>query len=198
MRSTPEKLPLPAVVLAAGAGRRFGRDKLLATYRGRPLLKWTLEKWNEHPLVESIILVVQPQSREIASIAMNFSKVRLAENPGWDNGMGSSISVGVAAVQGQGVLVGLADTPFFSNDTLEMIVPNPGETQNIRVPLYNGVPGHPKYFPNWTFAELKALDGDEGAKSIIARHRVDCQEFPCEDSGILRDFDRREDFSEIV
>ena len=188
------KAPLPAVVLAAGAGHRYGGDKLLAQYRGRPLLQWTLKKWDDHPLVSSVVLVVQPDASEVIQIGSHFAKVTPIENPLWAKGIGTSLAAGIRKTAGYGVLVGLADTPFFEDSTLEKVVPSSGDETRIRVPVYQGVPGHPKYFPNWCFEELQSLTGDEGAKSVIRRYPKESRELMCDDPGILKDFDTPADF----
>ena len=185
---------LPAIILAAGAGRRFGGDKLLAHYRHRPLILWTLEKWCRHPRVGNITMVVQPKARGLAEVSSMFPQVTLLENPDWERGLGTSVASGIKTINTDGVLIGLADTPFFKDATLDLVIPKAEEQGDIHIPSFEGLLGHPKYFPSWCFQELSSLSADQGAKSVIERHPDRCRKIPCGDPGILRDFDTPEDF----
>lgn len=183
---------IPAIVLAAGASSRCPGGKLLQSYRGRPLLEWTLEALQESR-VGPIVLVTGHASDQIQSLAG--PRVHSVHNPNWSEGISSSIRVGIENLPEScpGVLLALGDTPFFTPETLHRII-GPGAEQEIRVPIYRGQMGHPKYFPSWLFPELKQLAGDRGAKALINNHQKRCRRIEVDDPGTLRDFDRPSDF----
>ncbi len=55
-----------AIIVAAGEGKRFGSAKQFALLRGRPLLDWSLEKFESHPGVDEIVLVLPGDKDRIA------------------------------------------------------------------------------------------------------------------------------------
>jgi 2-C-methyl-D-erythritol 4-phosphate cytidylyltransferase len=63
-----------AIIVAAGAGTRFGEPKQFAYLKGKPVLEWTLEAFQAHPEVDSIILVL-PDDEGLKHYRMRYSKV---------------------------------------------------------------------------------------------------------------------------
>lgn len=63
-----------ALVVAAGAGKRFGGAKQFAALRGRPVLEWALEAFQSHEDVDEIVLVV-PDEREGDPHRARFAKI---------------------------------------------------------------------------------------------------------------------------
>jgi 2-C-methyl-D-erythritol 4-phosphate cytidylyltransferase len=63
-----------AVIVAAGEGKRFGSAKQFALLRGKPVLDWSLETFNDHPGVDEIILVV-PDVRSKKSYPARYRKI---------------------------------------------------------------------------------------------------------------------------
>jgi molybdenum cofactor cytidylyltransferase len=57
----------------------------------------------------------------------------------------------------------------------------------------HGRRGHPVGFSRALRAELVALDGDEGARALLARHSSSITKVPVEDPGIFVDIDTRDD-----
>jgi 2-C-methyl-D-erythritol 4-phosphate cytidylyltransferase len=63
-----------AIIVAAGAGKRFGAMKQFAYLRGKPVLEWTLEKFQAHEDVGSIVLVL-PDERDRKHYQMRYGKI---------------------------------------------------------------------------------------------------------------------------
>lgn len=63
-----------AIIVAAGAGTRFGEPKQFAYLKGKPVLEWTLETFQAHPEVDSIVLVL-PDDEGLKHYQMRYSKV---------------------------------------------------------------------------------------------------------------------------
>jgi molybdenum cofactor cytidylyltransferase len=187
---------VPAIVLAAGASRRCPEGKLLKLFRGSPLLVWTLSNLSKHREISRIFLVCGHAADQIIALSHDFEKVIPVGNADWPNGLSTSIVAGIAELPGDsaGTLVTLGDTPFFTSNTLLKVIPKEDEIEQIRYPTLDGVPGHPKYFPAWLFPELRALQGDQGAQSLLRRYPGRCCPLEVQDSGILRDFDTPQDF----
>ena len=163
------------LVLAAGRSTRFGADKLLAPLGGRAVVTWSiaaLEVATDHVLV-----VVPPAAaaltdalRQVGRMSAGQS-VRIVENPTRDDGMASSIAVGISALDADvgAVIIALGDQPLVSSHVVQMLVARWRLGGALAVaPRYRDGRGHPVLFGRQCFAALCALDGDQGARSVLA------------------------------
>jgi len=66
---------ISAIIVAAGEGKRFGFSKQFALLRGKAVLDWTLEKFESHPLVDEIILVLPDEKRK-AKYLSSYRKIK--------------------------------------------------------------------------------------------------------------------------
>jgi len=85
-----------------------------------------------------------------------------------------------------GCVVALADMPWVHASTIERLLAH-AACDRIVVPVYRGRRGHPVVFGAQFLPELAALDGDTGARALLARHGA-C-EIECDDAGVVRDVD---------
>ncbi len=180
-----------ALLLAAGFSRRFGSDKrqhLLPD--GTPLLLATLQKYD---VFENLAVVIRdPDDSPAQWLENRASPVRVIVAADAHLGMGHSLAAGVAAIADWSyVLVGLADMPFVSSQTL-LLLRSEMDTKTaprIIVPTYAARRGHPVGFDATFFDELKTLQGDAGARDLLQRSASEVVEVPVEDPGILKDID---------
>src|SRR3954451_18939757 len=105
-------LTIAAVVLAAGGGSRFEgpTHKLLAPFRGRPVVTWAVEHAAAAELDETIVVT---GAADIADALP--SGVRIVVNPRWPDGQATSLQVALEAAAEAGhdaVVVGLGDQPL--------------------------------------------------------------------------------------
>jgi 2-C-methyl-D-erythritol 4-phosphate cytidylyltransferase len=63
-----------AIVVAAGAGKRFGEMKQFAYLRGKPVLEWTLEAFEAHGEVDAVVLVL-PDEEDMKHYRMRYPKI---------------------------------------------------------------------------------------------------------------------------
>jgi len=180
-----------AILLAAGFSRRFGSDKRQHPLPdGTPLLLATLQKYD---VFDNLVVVIRdPADAPARWLESRSPSVRVIVADAAHLGMGHSLAAGVAALTDWSyVLIGLADMPFVSQQTLlhlqaemdAMTVPR------IIVPTYADKRGHPVGFDATFFEKLKALKGDEGARDILQRSASEVIEVPVADPGILKDID---------
>ena len=160
---------LTGIVLAAGASSRFGSPKLLAEIRGKPILRWSVEKILRAGPGE-VIVVVGHQGDAVGA-ALEGLCVRVVRNGEWAEGMGSSLRAGVAATPNtDAVMIALGDQPGLSDSAIAALLRTHEEKRGrIIVPSYRGERGHPVIFPATVFPELLALRGDRGARDVILR-----------------------------
>jgi len=115
---------------------------------------------------------------------------------GAERGMGASLAHGVAQARGaDGWVVALADMPRIPPDTVKSVITALQHGALIAAPVYKGERGHPVGFGAALRDELIALDGDQGARALLERHRDSVQLIDCEDPGILLDIDRKSDLN---
>jgi molybdenum cofactor cytidylyltransferase len=166
-----------AIVLAAGCGTRFGAQKMLAPYAGRPLVSHVVAAVQQAGL--DPITVVVPPGSAIVSELTRFPVV-FAVNHAAASGIASSIRTGVRALPAEtkAVLIALGDQPTVTPTYLRRLVAeHVASTAAISASDYDGILAPPAIFDRALFAELLALDGDMGARPVIDRepgrvHRV--------------------------
>jgi molybdenum cofactor cytidylyltransferase len=163
---------IAAIVLAAGASRRFGSQKLLADLRGKPVVRWSVESVLE-ARPDEVIAVVGHEGEAVRA-ALKGLAVRVVENHGWTEGIGSSLRAGVAAAGADvdAAMIALGDQPGVDASVIASLLDAHAERrESIVVPSYRGERGHPVIFPAAVFPELMAIRGDRGARDVIARDR---------------------------
>ncbi|MGD8340502.1 MAG: nucleotidyltransferase family protein [Gammaproteobacteria bacterium] len=161
---------LAAVVLAAGGSTRLGRPKQLLRYRGRPLLL------NAVDLAESVagagvIVVLGDEQLRLRSLLNRHRRgVTVVSNPGWREGLASSLRAGVRAVprKAAGALILLVDQPRLETFDLAKLARAWG--RHPRLPAaawYLERAGAPAIIPRRWFGEMTALSGDVGARQLL-------------------------------
>ncbi|MTD46654.1 NTP transferase domain-containing protein [Conexibacter sp. W3-3-2] len=161
-----------AIVLAAGASRRFGSPKQLAELDGRPLLAHVLDAVTAVPALDPVILVLGAHHEPIRE-RVDPGRAQVALCLGWEEGMAASLRAGLAAATAEhdldAVLVVLGDTPRLETDVVREVLAA-ARAAPPAVPvraLYDGRPGHPVVLPRQLFAAVGELTGDEGARELL-------------------------------
>ena len=158
---------IAAIVLAAGFARRMGRQKLLLDVRGKPVVRWSVEAIAPHV---GDAVVVTGQDDEGVRAALTGLPVRFAVNPRPQAGQGSSIAIGAAALKPwtAAALVALGDQPRLPEGLIARLLAERERTgKAIVAPVYRGTQGTPVLFSADVFPELRALDGDAGARAVV-------------------------------
>lgn len=157
------------VLLAAGGATRFGSQKLLAPFRGTPLVRHGANALAQS--TDGVVVVVGSEANAVRA-ALAGSPVQFVENPGWARGLSSSLHCGIAALpaDAEAVVVALGDQPLMDPRIVTAVIERWRTAgRAIVAARYNGVQGHPVLFHRSVFPELLAVHGDSGARSVIAR-----------------------------
>lgn len=165
-------MPVAAIILAAGESRRLGQPKQLLTYHGQTLLERAIRLANEAGA--SPVLVVLGANFEKISAAIHSPNAIPVRNDRWRQGVASSIDAGmralsVCAPEAEGVLLMGCDQPRLTPDHLRALITAfiDQSAAAIAASSYDAVQAVPAVFPRATFAELRALRGDRGARPVI-------------------------------
>jgi molybdenum cofactor cytidylyltransferase len=153
---------IAAVVLAAGASTRLGEPKQLVVLAGETLLERAVRTAREAGC--SPVVVVLGASVERIEEQCDLSDAMVVVNDLWSEGMGSSVRLGVAAVQdAEGLVLMTCDQPSVTHFHLRALM----ATGNVTASAYAGRRGVPAHFPKSTFAQLMELRGDVGARDLL-------------------------------
>ena len=195
----PRRPHVTALLLAAGGSTRMeGRDKLLEEIDGVPLIRRSAEVLLGGP-VDEVVCVLRPED-EARRAALSGLNLTLVENPRAAEGMGTSISAGVSAlgVHTDALLVALGDMPEVTSADVARLIAgfDPGEGRAIvRAVAQDGTPGNPVLIGRRFFEALAALDGDRGAKVVLAENSEFVVDVPLEGRRALTDLDTPEDWA---
>jgi molybdenum cofactor cytidylyltransferase len=181
---------IAAVVLAAGLSSRMGSNKLLAEWRGKPLLKWTVESALASE-AKPVIVVTGHESAKVEA-ALKGLEVRFVHNLYYAAGLSASLKAGMRAVPANcdGAIVLLGDMPEISASLIDRMIAafSPADGRLICVAVHEHKRGNPVLWARRFFPEIERLSGDVGAKDLIATH----EEAVCDieaDDAVLRDID---------
>ncbi len=178
------------LILAAGAGTRFGGEhKLLAELDGRPLLEHAIKAQCAVPELERVVVVLGANARLVLE-RVCFDRAEPVMCERWSDGQAASLRCGVAALAGaERVIVTLGDAPSVTPAVIARFLSAPGGTRAS----YGGRPGHPVVLGAEQLARLGELEGDRGARGLLAGATT----IECSDLATGRDVDTPEDLEAI-
>lgn len=183
------------ILLAAGAGTRFGGGKLLAPLHGRPLVLHALAALQT--AVDEVIAAVRPGDDALHT-ALREAGARLAVCARAADGMGHSLADAARQVPaGCSVLVALGDMPAIQQDTMRRLRAALDAGAAVAVPVYRGRRGHPVGFAAGLVPALTTLDGDQGARALLQQHQAEVLEVAVDDAGIVTDIDTPADLAMV-
>ena len=147
----------------------MGKAKLLLPLEGKPLVRWSVEGLAAHV---DLVMVVTPPDDAALRVALDGLDVRFVTNPHPEAGQGTSIAAGARTLPAgtEAVIVALGDQPRLPPEILTtLLAAFRREGKPIAAPVYKGTQGTPVVFASSIFPELRALDGDAGARAIVRR-----------------------------
>jgi molybdenum cofactor cytidylyltransferase len=181
-----------AIVLAAGRSTRMGGpNKLLAELSGKKLVRIATEQALASKASE--VIVVTGHQAELVEQALRGLKVKFVRNPDFAGGLASSVKTGVTAVSkdADGAVICLGDMPLIDAHLIDRLVEafDPDRGNLIVVPVAEGRRGNPVLWSRRFFSELLTLDGDIGARHLIAKHAEAVAEVPVDGESAFLDID---------
>ncbi|MFF0055848.1 NTP transferase domain-containing protein [Streptomyces microflavus] len=188
------------VLLAAGGGRRLGgRPKALLEHRGRPLVEHALRALRNGGCGPLHVVLGAAADEVRARADLTGSAVTV--NPGWEEGMGSSLRLGLAALAGTGAdaaLVMLVDQPGIGAEAVARVRVAYRSRASLVAASYDGERGHPVLFGADRWADIAAgAVGDQGARAYLREHRDAITLVECSDVAQAYDIDTAQDLSHL-
>ena len=185
-------MTIAAVVLAAGVGSRFAgpQHKLLAAFRGRPLVTWAVETALAAGLDETVVV---QGAADVATVVG--PDVVVLRNERWADGQATSLGLAIEHARERGhdaVVVGLGDQPLVEVDAWAAVAAA-GGVAPIVVASYDGKRGNPVLLDASIWPMLR-LEGDEGARELMRRRPDLVGEVACK--GNAADVDTVEDLDQ--
>jgi molybdenum cofactor cytidylyltransferase len=159
------------LILAAGEGTRFGaQTKQLAELHGKPLLQHAVDTMNA--ALECTVVVLGHDADAIrARIDFGGASIVICED--WARGQGFSLRAGVGALTGAAdvIVITLGDQPFITPRVITAALEQLDGHDAVRA-LYDGTPGHPVILSRRVMDAVGELEGDAGARELLARFHV--------------------------
>jgi len=202
-----------AVVLAAGMSTRMGRNKLLLTFRGKPLVVHAVDTLLGSKVGE-IIVVLGHESAKVWDRLEDYtgkvangdkrSRVRLVENPDFRDGLSTSVRIGVQAVSSEAVaiMIYLADQPLLEPADVDRIIDAfataKAEGKTIVVPFFEGERGNPVILDASLRDSILGIVGDVGCKGVIKRFPEKVYAIEMKNDHVVRDVDDVQAYERLV
>jgi molybdenum cofactor cytidylyltransferase len=188
------------IVLAAGSSRRMGLAKQLLELDGETLVRRAARAAVDAGLWPVVVVVGAAQDAVRAALAG--LPVATVQNPDYEAGMAHSLARGLSrlsecAPEASGVVVLACDQPAVTAVHLSALVEAAGrERKAIAASAYGGTAGVPAFFGRAVFAELRALEGDAGARGVVARDPARVVAVPLAGGDV--DVDTLEDWERVT
>jgi molybdenum cofactor cytidylyltransferase len=187
---------LEAVVLAAGAGSRFGGGKLTAPWRGGLLIDGAMAAAFAAPIRNVTVVTgadpkVEAAARAFGAGAGQTPRLRLIHAADHAEGIAATLRAGIASLpaDASGAFVFLGDMPLIPPAILSALAQALDMGARAAAPVFEGRRGHPVLFARSLFDDLRLLRGDQGARTVLGALGGALALVEAPDSGILFDID---------
>lgn len=191
-----ERKEIGLIILAAGASVRLGAPKQLLTFKGETLLR-RIARESVASACRPVVVVLGARPDKFKNELIDL-EVHIAENPDWENGMGSSIRAGLTKLleikkSVGGAVLAVCDQPFVNAGVINELAETFQKTGSLIVAsAYEETLGVPALFSSELFPRLAELKSSGGAKQIINEFRGETTGVPFPAGAI--DIDTPEDF----
>jgi molybdenum cofactor cytidylyltransferase len=164
------------IILAAGASSRMGAPKQLLLVDGKTLIKRICETAMDTPCHP--IVAVLGANRNLIRKETERMPITVIDNPQWENGMSSSIKMGLAGAYMTEKAIEAAifltvDMPYVNAELINKMIEKAESDEKIEIVAckYDSQIGIPVLFKRSLFTDLLELTGDEGAKKVVLKNK---------------------------
>ena len=178
------------IILAGGKSVRMKQNKMLLSFRGHPLIWYTIQSMK--PNVSRVIVVTGRYDKEIREALKDETNITFVYNKDYELGMFSSVLTGVKETKEDFFIVP-GDCPFIKEETYKKLLEGSGE---IRVPAYKNQEGHPIYISKKYKNELLNFSLDNNLKMFrdLKKYVI----INVEDENIVLNLNTANDFNNLL
>jgi molybdenum cofactor cytidylyltransferase len=181
-----------ALVLGAGAARRFGGGKLVALWHGLPIIEWSVRAALASE-VERVTLVTGADRDKVLQAIAHIGDARLKHIHAhhWANGMSASIKAGIEALpeDAKAVAIFLGDMPAAVPEHANTLFKGLEAGAPAARLRHSDGPAHPVAFAREAFPALTQLKGDQGARRVLEALGGRVLDVPVVEPGAVMDID---------
>jgi CTP:molybdopterin cytidylyltransferase MocA len=186
---------IAAIVLAAGLSERMGRFKPLLPLGGRPVVERVVRLFQDAGLAEVLVVVGQRAGEVRQAVAP--LQVHCVENPGFREGMFSSVQAGIRALPPccGAFLIHPVDIPQVRVRTVERLIGTfKNATAAVVYPTFDGRRGHPPVIDADLAPRILRWSGVGGLRGFLQGCEEDSGELAVADEAVVMDLDTPEDY----
>ncbi|MBR9997784.1 MAG: nucleotidyltransferase family protein [Cyclobacteriaceae bacterium] len=190
------------IILGAGASTRLNQPKQLLEYKGKTLIENAVNTALDSNF-GPVYVVLGSNGREIVQKLKSYrEKIKVIQNSKWEEGVSSSIRAALKEIEKDepeiyGIIITLVDQPLINvSHLIKMIKSHFTFGKKIIASGYGGSFGVPAFFHRNVFPYVEKLEGDQGAKSLISKLKLDVHIIPNADAEI--DIDSEEDYKNLL
>ena len=189
---------ISAILLAAGESKRMiDENKLIKKYKNIPLIKHAVSNVLNSP-IDELIIVLGYQKKAIEKIIGENKKIKFIANPNFESGIASSIKKGLDSLskETEAFFICLGDMPNVNKEIYNQLINASfsNKDKEIFVPYYQERQANPILFLKKMKDEIQKIEGDFGAKKIIADNEKKVFKLSTQDKGVITDFNKINDF----
>jgi molybdenum cofactor cytidylyltransferase len=191
-----------ALLSAAGMSTRLGRNKLLLSFKGKPLIAHAVDTLLGSA-VDEIIVILGYEADQVRA-AVGKRRVRFVENPDYSEGLRSSVRAGFAAIppHTSAIMIYLADQPLLEPAEVDFLIRAFAEAcktgKSIVVPFFRGQRGNPVIVNSSYQASILAIAGDIGCRRVIKQNPDQVLMVEMETDHVVRDIDTIEEYERLI
>jgi len=187
------------LLLAAGGSIRMGQPKQLLPWGRQTLIEYQIQTLLQTG--KSVIVILGAHADRISPVVEKFP-VTIVVNDTWESGMGGSVASGITKLEQteadvDGALITLVDQPLIPLSHFEEMLNafEKGCQQIVVSSSKEGWLGVPALFDKCYFSELRNLQGEKGAKTLIQQYPNQIKALECDE--IIRDIDTLESYQDL-
>ncbi|HAS74894.1 MAG TPA: hypothetical protein DCS67_12185 [Clostridiales bacterium UBA8960] len=187
-----------AVIVAAGYSSRMNQFKPLLPLGEITIIESTIDSFIKAGIKN--VLVVIGHNADLIKPVLEKRKVKWVYNPNYDDGMYTSIKVGVDELDHNldGFFMMPADIPFVKPETVVKLAEAFLESGKLVVyPVLNERRGHPPLISSKVRHDILSYDGTGGLKTLLNRYSDEAYHLMVDDEGILMDLDTTETYEAL-
>lgn len=180
------------VIMASGMGKRFGANKLMADFFGKPMISRVLDATKD-VFTERIVIT---RHNDVASVCEAAGVSTVLHNGPY---LSDTIRLGIENISDvRRCMFVTADQPLLSQNTVQSLaLSSKNAPFSIWRAAHNGTVGSPVIFPAGYFDELLCLSYDNGGNEIIKKHPEALRLYNVENEFELMDVDSQEDLIKL-